>query len=100
MRTSSVLARPGRAGDQAMSAGEERDQDLLVASFWPTITLREFALDPAAALADLLDHSPLVLAARRCGTLVLSNFESVVAGANLVARRADRRSVCHGVDRC
>ena len=27
--TSSVLARPGRAGDQAMAAGEQRDQDLL-----------------------------------------------------------------------
>ena len=39
VRTSSVLARPGHADEQAVAAGEEAIRSCSITSVWPTITL-------------------------------------------------------------
>ena len=55
-RTSSVLARPGRAGDQAVPAGEQADQQLLDDVGLADDDLRQLARRCAARLAaNLLD---------------------------------------------
>ena len=49
------LRQPGRPGDQAMTAGEQADQELMRRLLLADDDLGELALDPAAALVDLLD---------------------------------------------
>jgi len=58
-RTSRVLASPA-PGDQAMAAGEEADEELVVASRWPTITLPS-SRSIRLGSRDLLDDLSLVL---------------------------------------
>ena len=48
-------------GDQAVAAGEEADQELVRRLLLADDDLGELALDPAAALVDLLDDLALVL---------------------------------------
>ncbi len=54
------LRQPGRAGDQAMAAGEQADQELMRRLLLADDDLGELALDPAAALVDLLDGQSLI----------------------------------------
>ena len=54
------LGQPRRTGDQAMTAGEQADQELLRRLLLADDDLGELALDPAAALVDLLDGLSLV----------------------------------------
>ena len=51
---SSVLARPGHAGDQAVAAGEERDQDLIDHRVLPDDDLADLGEDALAAARDAL----------------------------------------------
>ena len=46
----------GSAGDQAVAAGEEGDEDLLDDGFLADDDLGEFGLDPGAAGQDLVHH--------------------------------------------
>ena len=54
------LRQPGRTGDQAMPAGEQADQELMRRLLLADDDLGELALDPAAALVDLLDGHSLI----------------------------------------
>ena len=51
---SSVLARPGHAGDQAVAAGEERDQHLLDDLVLPDDDLAQLGEDALAPFGDPL----------------------------------------------
>ena len=55
------LGQPRRAGDQAMTAGKQADQELMRRLLLADDHLGELALDPAAALVDLLDGEALVV---------------------------------------
>ena len=55
------LGQPRGAGDQAMTAGKQADQKLMRRVLLPDDHLGELALDPAAALVDLLDGQSLVV---------------------------------------
>ena len=61
---SSVFARPGHAAQQAVAAGEERDQDLADDALLPDDGLGELALEPAGHLGDALERDRRLLAAR------------------------------------
>ena len=54
------LGQPGCTGDQAMAAGKQADQELMRRLLLADDHLGELALDPAAALVDLLDGQALV----------------------------------------
>ena len=51
---SSVFARPGHAGDQAVAAGEERDEHLLDDLVLPDDDFAQLGENPLAALRDFL----------------------------------------------
>ena len=51
---------PRRTGDQAMTTGEQADQELMRRLLLADDNLGELALDPAAALVDLFDGQSLV----------------------------------------
>ena len=53
---SSVLARPGHAAQQAVAAGEERDQDLVDDALLADDDLGELALEPAGQLRHALER--------------------------------------------
>ena len=53
---SSVLARPGHAGDQAVAAGEERHQDLIDDLVLPDDDLADLRQDPLAAARHALGY--------------------------------------------
>ena len=55
------LRQPGRTGDQAMTAGKQADQELMRRLLLADDHLGKLALDPAAALVDLLDGQALVV---------------------------------------
>ena len=55
------LGQPRRTGDQAVAAGEEADQELMHRLGLADDHLPQLALDPAAALVNLLDHRAFVL---------------------------------------
>ena len=53
---SSVLARPGHAGDQAVPAGEERDEHLIDHRVLPDDDLADLGEDALAPVRDALGH--------------------------------------------
>ena len=55
VRTSSVLARPGHAGQQAVPAGEQRDQQLIDHLLLADDDLAQLVADAAAAFDDTGD---------------------------------------------
>ena len=59
---SSVFARPGHAAQQAMAAGEERDQDLADHALLADDDLGELALEPADDLRHALERDRRLLA--------------------------------------
>ena len=81
------LRQPGRAGDQAMAAGEQADQELMRRLLLADDDLGELVLDPAAALVDLLDGLPLIFV----GIDVFRHDRSFRAAIRHAAMRSSRQ---------
>ena len=86
------LRQPGRAGDQAMAAGEQADQELMRRLLLADDHLRELALDPAAAFVDLLDGLALVFIG-----IDVVRHDSSPHTAILKISRCTARSMRHGI---